>query len=58
MMQNNTNKKVILKNCVLFTDCIKEINNTQIDNVNTLATDDEISRKIDFRKIRMTRYLI
>ena len=58
MMQNNTNKKVILKNCVLFTDCIKEINNTQIDNVNTLATDDEISRKIDFRKIHMTRYLI
>ena len=58
MMQNNTNKKVILKNCVLFTDCIKEINNTQIDNVNTLATDDEISSKIDFRKIRMTRYLI
>ena len=58
MMQNNTNKKVILKNCVLFTDCIKEINNTQIDNVNTLAMDDEISRKIDFRKIRMTRYLI
>ena len=58
MMQNNTNKKVILKNCVLFTDCIKEINNTQIDNINTLATDDEISRKIDFRKTRMTRYLI
>ena len=28
---NNTNKKVILKNCVLFTDCTTEINNTQID---------------------------
>ena len=33
MMQDNTNKKVIIKNCVPFTDCIKEINNTQIDNV-------------------------
>ena len=29
---NNTNKKVIFKNCVPFTNCISEINNTQIDN--------------------------
>ena len=29
---NNTNKKVIFKNCALFTDCISEINNTQVDN--------------------------
>ena len=29
---NNTNKKVILKNCGPFTNCISEINNTQIDN--------------------------
>ena len=29
---NNTNKKEILKNCVLFTNCISEINNTQVDN--------------------------
>ena len=28
---NNTNKKVIFKNCDPFTDCITEINNTQID---------------------------
>ena len=27
---NNTNKKVIFKNCATFTDCITEINNTQI----------------------------
>ena len=26
---NNTNKKVILKNCAPFTNCISEINNTQ-----------------------------
>ena len=29
---NNTNKKVIFKNCVPFTNCISEINNTQLDN--------------------------
>ena len=29
---NNTNKKVIFKNCTPFTNCISEINNTQIDN--------------------------
>ena len=29
---NNTNKKVIYKNCIPFTNCISEINNTQIDN--------------------------
>ena len=29
---NNTNKKVKFKNCAPFTNCISEINNTQIDN--------------------------
>ena len=29
---NNRNKKVIFKNCAPFTNCIDEINNTQIDN--------------------------
>ena len=29
---NNTNKKVIFKNCASFTNCISKINNTQIDN--------------------------
>ena len=29
---NDTNKKVIFKNCAPFTDCITEINNTQIDD--------------------------
>ena len=29
---NNTNKNVTLKNCAPFTNCISEINNTQIDN--------------------------
>ena len=29
---NNTNKKVLFKNCTPFTNCISEINNTQVDN--------------------------
>ena len=29
---NNTNKKVIFENCTPFTNCISEINNTQVDN--------------------------
>ena len=29
---NNTNKKVIFKNCAPFTNCICEINNTPVDN--------------------------
>ena len=29
---NNTNKKVILKSCAPFTDCLSKINNTQVDN--------------------------
>ena len=29
---NNTNKKVVFKNCAPFTNCISEINNTQLDN--------------------------
>ena len=30
--QNNRNKKLIFKNCAPFTNCISEINNTQIGN--------------------------
>ena len=29
---NNSNKKVIFKNCAPFTNCISKINNAQIDN--------------------------
>ena len=29
---NNINKKVIFRNCAPFTNCITEINNTQVDN--------------------------
>ena len=36
---NNTNKKVIFKNCAPFTNYISEINNTQIDNPKDNAID-------------------
>ena len=29
---NNTNKKAIFKNCASFTNCVSEINNTQVDD--------------------------
>ena len=29
---NNTNEKVIFKNCAPFTNCISKINSAQIDN--------------------------
>ena len=35
---NNTNKKVIFKTCVPFTNCISKINNTQVDNVQDIDT--------------------
>ena len=30
--RGNNNTQVVFRNCALFTDCITEINNTQIDN--------------------------
>ena len=35
---NNTNKKVIFKNCAPFTNCISEINNTRVDNAKDIDT--------------------
>ena len=35
---NNTNKKVIFKNCAQFASCISKINNTQIDNAEYIDT--------------------
>ena len=29
---NNTNKKIVFKNCAPFTNCMSKINNTQVDN--------------------------
>ena len=30
--ENNNDKQVLFKNCAPFTDCIREINNTLVDN--------------------------
>ena len=35
---NNTNKKVIFKNCSPFTNCVSEINNTNVDDAKDLDT--------------------
>ena len=35
---NNTNKKVIFKNCAPFTNCISKVNNTQTDNAECIDT--------------------
>ena len=35
-VENNTNKKVIFKNCGPFTNCISKINNTSIDMLRIL----------------------
>ena len=34
---NNGDKKVIFKNCNLFTNCISKINNTQVDNAKDIV---------------------
>ena len=34
---DETDKGVAFKNCALFTNCISEINNTQIDNVKDIG---------------------
>ena len=33
---NNTNKQVVFKNCAPFTNCMCEINNTQVDNAKNI----------------------
>ena len=45
---NNTNKKVIFKNCAPFTNCISEINNTQIDNAKDIDNVTPMSHLIEY----------
>ena len=35
---NNANKNVIFKNCAPFTSCITEVNNTQVDDAQSIDT--------------------
>ena len=39
---NNTNKKLIFKNCAPFTNCISKINNTQIDNAEYIDSNADV----------------
>ena len=45
---NNRKKKVVFKNCVPFTDCISEINNTQIDNAKDIDVVMDMYNLIEF----------
>ena len=36
LVVNNTNKEVVFTNCAPFTDCITEINNTQVDDAENI----------------------
>ena len=37
MALNNTNKKLIFKNCAPFSDCITQINNIKVDDAPKIA---------------------
>ena len=47
---NNINKKVIFKNCAPFTNCISEINNTQIGNAKDIDIIMPMYNLIEYRK--------
>ena len=46
---NNTNKKVVFKNCAPFTNCISEINNTKLDNAKDIDIVIPIYNLIEYR---------
>ena len=46
---NNTDNKVIFKNCAPFTDCISKINNTQIDNAKDIDIVMSMYNLIEYR---------
>ena len=46
---NNTNKKVIFKNCAPFTNCINEINNKQVENAKDIDVVMPMYNLIEYR---------
>ena len=48
---NNRNKEVVFKNCVPFTNCKSEINNTQIDNAKDTDIVMNMYNLIEYSKI-------
>ena len=47
---NNGNKEVVFKNCAPFTDCISEINNTQIENAKDINVVMPIYNLVEYSK--------
>ena len=47
---NNTNKKVIFKSCAPFTNCISEINNTQVENAKDIGIVMPMYNLIEYRE--------
>ena len=45
----NYRKNIIIKNCVPFTGCISEINNTQIDNAKDIDIVMSMCNSIEYR---------
>ena len=54
---NNTNIKVIFKNCTPFIYSISEINNTQVDNANNIYTVISMYRLIKYIAIIIQKHL-
>ena len=45
---NNTNKKVIFKNCASCTDCISKTNDTQVDNAKDIDIEMPMHNLIEY----------
>ena len=48
---NNTNKKVVFKNYAPFTNCVSEINNTQVDDVQDIDTVMHMHNSIEYSDV-------
>ena len=48
MAAGKNNKQVIIKSCSLLTDCINEINSTQVDNAKYLCIIIPMSNSIEY----------
>ena len=49
----NNKKNTIIKNCAPFTNCLREINNTQIDNAKDIDTVKPMCNLIEYSEIAL-----
>ena len=54
---NNRIKEVVFKNCVPFTDCISEINNTQIGNAKDLNVVMNLNNLMEYSQLSGSLWL-